>query len=52
MPSPRVFVDSYVSLNGRFGKPLVDPTTDLASEEESLKPKSWILPFHDEIKGF
>jgi hypothetical protein len=49
--SPRVYVDSYVALNGRLGKPLIDPQTDLAREEESLNHKSWIITFTDEIKG-
>ena len=50
--SPQVFVDSYVALNGRLGKPLIDPQTDLAKETESFHDKSWITPLHDEIKGF
>jgi hypothetical protein len=50
--APQVYVDSYVALNGRMGKPLVNPHTDLAKEQESFKPKTWILPFNDEIKGF
>lgn len=49
---PRVYVDSYVALNGRLGKPLVDPRTDLAQETESLTPKAWITPLDDEITGF
>jgi Vitamin K-dependent gamma-carboxylase len=49
--SPRVYVDSYVALNGRLGKPLVDSRTDLAKERESFKHKTWILPIGDEIKG-
>jgi hypothetical protein len=49
--SPQVYVDSYVALNGRLGKPLIDPHTDLAKEEESLNHKSWIINFTDEIKG-
>lgn len=49
---PQVFVDSYVALNGRLGKPLVAPSTDLALISDSFKPKSWILPFSDDIKGF
>ena len=48
---PRVYVDSYVALNGRLGRPLVDPTTDLAAENESLAHKTWIIPFHDKIIG-
>jgi hypothetical protein len=40
--NPEVYVDSYVSLNGRFGKPLIDPSVNLALEEESFSHKSWI----------
>ena len=50
-PAPQVFADTYVSLNGRLGRPLIDPTVDLARQTESFAPKSWILPFDDEIKG-
>lgn len=50
--SPQVYVDSYVTLNGRMGKPLVSPDTDLAKEQDSFQHKSWILPFNDTIKGF
>lgn len=50
--TPQVYVDSYVALNGRLGKPLVAPTTDLAKLSDSFQHKSWIIPFDDEIKGF
>lgn len=50
--SPQVHVDSYVALNGRMGKPLINPEVDLARQTESLRHKSWITPFNDEIKGF
>lgn len=49
--SPEVYVDSYVTLNGRLGKPLIDPLTDLAKQRESFDHKPWILAFNDEIKG-
>lgn len=49
---PQVYVDSYVALNGRTGQVLINPHTDLAKEEESFWPKSWILSLNDEIKGF
>lgn len=49
---PNVFVDSYVALNGRIGKPLISPNTDLAKVQDSFQHKSWILPFNDTIKGF
>ncbi|MHB1179619.1 MAG: HTTM domain-containing protein [Daejeonella sp.] len=50
--SPQVYVDSYVTLNGRRGKVFINPNTDLAKEKESFKHKTWILPLNDEIKGF
>lgn len=50
--SPQVYVDSYVGLNGRLGKPLINPGTDLSKLEDSFQHKSWILPFRNEIKGF
>jgi hypothetical protein len=49
--SPQVFVDSYVSINGRLGKPIVNSQTDLAQLEDSFAHKSWILPFGNDIKG-
>lgn len=49
---PQIYVDSYVALNGRMGKPLVDPETNLAKEADSLAPKTWITSFDDEIYGF
>ncbi len=47
----QVFVDSYVALNGRLSQPYINPEIDLYKEKESFKPKNWILPFNDEIKG-
>ena len=47
----QVYVDSYVGLNGRLGKPLIDPLTDLAKQHDSFEHKPWILTFSDEIKG-
>lgn len=49
--SPQVYVDSYVALNGRMGKPLIDPNIDLARQTDSFQHKYWITPFKDEIKG-
>jgi hypothetical protein len=48
---PQVYVDSYVALNGRMGKPLVDPHTDLSLFRESFSHKPWITPFENEITG-
>ncbi|MCP3101529.1 HTTM domain-containing protein [Myxococcus sp. K15C18031901] len=39
-----VRADVRVSLNGRMSEPLVDPTVDLAKEEDGLGAKAWILP--------
>lgn len=50
--SPQVYVDSYVALNGRLGRPLINLKTDLAREVDSFQNKSWIIPLKDEIKGF
>jgi hypothetical protein len=50
--SPRVFVDSYVTLNGRLSRPYINSLTDLAREKDSFAPKPWILPFDNDIKGF
>ncbi len=49
--NPKVYVDSYVSLNGRLGKSLVDPTVNLAKEHDTFAPKKWILPLNDDIAG-
>lgn len=50
--SPEIYVDSYVALNGRLGRPLVDARTNLSEEIESFNHKPWILPPGYEIKGF
>ena len=49
--NPQIYVDSYVTLNGRLGKPMVFAITDLSKERDSFWHKSWIIPFQDEIKG-
>ncbi|CAL2063521.1 HTTM domain-containing protein [Tenacibaculum sp. 190524A05c] len=46
-----VFVEGYISLNGRISKPYIDPRVDLLKVKEGFKHKNWILPFEDEIKG-
>ncbi len=46
-----VHVDSYVALNGRKSQPYIDPSVDLTKQSNSFSPKTWILPFNDEIKG-
>ncbi|TXK72876.1 HTTM domain-containing protein [Mesonia sp. K4-1] len=46
-----VYVESYVALNGRRSQPYIDPTVDLLQIKESFIPKTFILPFYDQIKG-
>ncbi|MCH2042628.1 MAG: HTTM domain-containing protein [Saprospiraceae bacterium] len=41
----QVFVDSYVSLNGRISQRFIDPDIDLMKEQWNLLPKEWIVPF-------
>lgn len=43
LQSPKVFVESYVSLNGRGSQLFINPNLDLAKEKESFAPKHWIL---------
>jgi hypothetical protein len=50
--SPEVYVDSYVALNGRLGRPMIDSRIDLSKQKESFSHKPWILPFDHDIKGF
>jgi hypothetical protein len=47
-----IYVDSYVSLNGRLGRTFIKPDFDLTKVDESLQHKNWIQPFNEEIKGF
>jgi len=48
---PEVYVESYVALNGRRSTLYINPEVDLTTLEQSLKPKKWIIPFDDKIKG-
>jgi hypothetical protein len=38
-----IFVDCFVSVNGKEAKRLINETIDLSLETESFKPKKWIL---------
>lgn len=46
-----VFVEGYMSVNGRLSQPFIDPKVDLLIVNDSFAHKDWILPFKDEIKG-
>ncbi len=43
----RVYVDAFVSTNGRHRRRLVDPSVDLAHESDSLFGFSWVLTEDD-----
>ena len=49
--NPKIYVDSYVALNGRQSRPYINPERDLTEIENTFKNRDWILPFDDEIKG-
>ncbi len=51
MRNPEVTADVYVTLNGRQSKLFIDNTVDLSGESDTWKPKTWVLPFDDEISG-
>jgi hypothetical protein len=40
-----VYAKSHVTFNGRGSRPFVDSSVDLASQSDSWKPKTWIIPF-------
>lgn len=46
-----VRADAYVTMNGRPSQRIIDPTTNLALEKDSLLPRPWILPLADESNG-
>lgn len=46
-----VYVESYVALNGRKSQPYINPDINLLEVKDSFLPKTFILPFYDEIKG-
>lgn len=48
---PEVYVECYVTLNGRRSRLYIDPKVDLSKEKETFKTKTWILPFDDTISG-
>lgn len=40
---PEIVVESYVTLNGKGSRLIVDKSTDLSLEEDNFKPKKWII---------
>jgi len=48
---PKVFVDSYVALNGRKSTRYIKEDVDLCTVSYNLKHRTWVTEFNDEIKG-
>lgn len=46
-----IYVDSYVALNGRRSTPFINPHVNLLEHHDSFGRKTFIVPFHDTIKG-
>lgn len=44
---PYITAESYVTLNGRRSKSLIDPTVNLVDQKEGWHHKDWILPWED-----
>ncbi len=44
---PKVFVESYVNLNGRGSQLYIDSTIDLMKVEDSFQNKEWILNYEN-----
>jgi hypothetical protein len=46
---PAIYVDAYVSLNGRSSQLFIDPNIDLSLLSESFKHKDWVLQIKPNI---
>lgn len=45
MKDPKVYAESYVTLNGRQSKRYIDPSVDLSKVEDSWANKTWVLSY-------
>jgi hypothetical protein len=45
---PEVYVESYVTLNGKGSRLFIDPSINLAAQNDGFANKQWILPFNYE----
>ena len=48
---PKIYVDSYVALNGRGSQRYVNPDVDLTTIKQTDYRTTWLMPFNDDIKG-
>ncbi len=46
--SPEVYVESFVTLNGKGSRPFIRSNLNLAAERDGMKHKEWILPYNKE----
>jgi hypothetical protein len=49
-PHAQVFLEAWVSLNGRRHQLLVDPEVDLARVQRSLAPAAWLRPLNEPLR--
>jgi hypothetical protein len=49
-PDARVQVQALTSLNGRRKRDLIDPDVDLAAQQRSIWPASWLLPLDEPLR--
>lgn len=50
-PQVQVYANAWAALNGRAPQPLVDSTVDLAAQDRTLAPLSWVLPLLPADRG-
>ncbi|MEM8609101.1 MAG: HTTM domain-containing protein [Myxococcota bacterium] len=46
-----VYADAWAVLNGRPRQRLIDPTVDLAKQQDGWAPKAWIVPLEPDDEG-
>ena len=46
--NPEVYVENYVTLNGEGSRLLINPSVNLAAEQDGFSNKKWILPYNIE----
>ena len=52
MKQPMVRAEVYVTMNGRGSRSFIDSRVNLAAEQDSFLPKSWILPFTESAQPY
>ena len=52
MKQPMVRAEVYVTMNGRGSRSFIDSRVNLAAEQDSFLPKSWILTFTESAQPY